>query len=40
MTSITEVARLAGVSTATASRVVSSSAYPVSDERIRKVLSA
>lgn len=40
MASITEVARLAGVSTATASRVVSSSGYPVSDATRARVLEA
>ena len=40
MASITEVARLAGVSTATASRVVSSSAYPVSAAARERVLEA
>ena len=40
MASITEVARLAGVSTATASRVVSSSAYPVSARTRERVLEA
>jgi LacI family transcriptional regulator len=40
MASITEVARLAGVSTATASRVVSSSAYPVAAETRARVLEA
>jgi LacI family transcriptional regulator len=40
MASITEVARLAGVSTATASRVVSSSAYPVRAETRERVLEA
>jgi LacI family transcriptional regulator len=40
MASITEVARLAGVSTATASRVVSSSAYPVSAATRERVLEA
>ena len=38
--SIVEVARRAGVSTATASRVLSSSAYPVSEATRRKVLAA
>jgi LacI family transcriptional regulator len=38
--SITEVARLAGVSTATASRVVSSSDYPVSAAARERVLEA
>jgi LacI family transcriptional regulator len=38
--SITEVARLAGVSTATASRVVSSSDYPVSAATRERVLEA
>jgi len=38
--SITEVARLAGVSTATASRVVSSSDYPVSAAARKRVLEA
>jgi LacI family transcriptional regulator len=40
MASITEVARLAGVSTATASRVVSSSDYPVSAAARARVLEA
>jgi LacI family transcriptional regulator len=40
MASITEVARLAGVSTATASRVVSSSDYPVSAATRARVLEA
>ena len=40
MTSITEVARLAGVSTATASRVVSSADYPVSAAARERVLDA
>lgn len=40
MSSITEVARLAGVSTATASRVVSSSDYPVSAATRERVLEA
>jgi LacI family transcriptional regulator len=40
MASITEVARLAGVSIATASRVVSSSDYPVSAETRARVLDA
>ena len=40
MASITQVARLAGVSTATASRVVSSSAYPVSAGTRARVLEA
>jgi LacI family transcriptional regulator len=40
MASITEVARLAGVSTATASRVVSSSGYPVSAAARARVLEA
>jgi LacI family transcriptional regulator len=40
MASITEVARLAGVSTATASRVVSSSDYPVSETTRARVLEA
>ena len=40
MTSITEVARLAGVSTATASRVVSSADYPVSAATRARVLDA
>jgi LacI family transcriptional regulator len=40
MASITEVARLAGVSIATASRVVSSSGYPVSAETRARVLDA
>ncbi len=40
MSSITEVARLAGVSTATASRVVSSSTYPVSPTTRERVLDA
>jgi LacI family transcriptional regulator len=40
MTSITEVARLAGVSTATASRVVSASDYPVSARTRERVLEA
>ncbi|HEX5148918.1 MAG TPA: LacI family DNA-binding transcriptional regulator [Candidatus Limnocylindrales bacterium] len=40
MASITEVARLAGVSTATASRVVSSSDYPVSQATRERVLEA
>ncbi len=40
MASITEVARLAGVSTATASRVVSSSGYPVSAATRERVLDA
>jgi len=40
VTSITEVARLAGVSTATASRVVSSSDYPVSAAARERVLEA
>lgn len=40
MASITEVARLAGVSTATASRVVSSSDYPVSAAARERVLAA
>jgi LacI family transcriptional regulator len=38
--SITEVARLAGVSTATASRVVSASSYPVSAATRERVLEA
>lgn len=40
MASITEVAKLAGVSTATASRVVSSSDYPVSAAARERVLAA
>jgi LacI family transcriptional regulator len=40
MASITEVARLAGVSTATASRVVSDSDYPVSAAARERVLEA
>ena len=40
MASITEVARLAGVSPATASRVVSASDYPVSAATRAKVLEA
>lgn len=40
MASITEVARLAGVSTATASRVVSSADYPVSAAARARVLDA
>jgi LacI family transcriptional regulator len=40
MASITEVARLAGVSTATASRVVSSADYPVSAPTRARVLDA
>jgi LacI family transcriptional regulator len=40
MASITEVARLAGVSPATASRVVSDSGYPVSAETRERVLDA
>ncbi len=40
MSSITEVARLAGVSTATASRVVSESDYPVSARTRERVLEA
>lgn len=40
MASITEVARLAGVSTATASRVVSEADYPVSAETRARVLEA
>ena len=40
MASITEVARLAGVSTATASRVVSASDYPVSATTRARVLEA
>jgi len=40
MASITEVARLAGVSTATASRVVSSADYPVSAATKARVLDA
>jgi LacI family transcriptional regulator len=40
MVSITEVARLAGVSTATASRVVSSADYPVSAATRARVLDA
>ena len=40
MASITEVARLAGVSPATASRVVSSSGYPVSAATRERVLEA
>lgn len=40
MASITEVARLAGVSTATASRVVSSADYPVSAATRERVLEA
>jgi LacI family transcriptional regulator len=40
MTSIAEVARRAGVSTATASRVVSSSGYPVSAATRERVLAA
>jgi LacI family transcriptional regulator len=40
MASITEVARLAGVSTATASRVVSSADYPVSPATRARVLDA
>ncbi len=40
MASITEVARLAGVSTATASRVVSESDYPVSAATRERVLDA
>ena len=40
MASITEVARLAGVSTATASRVVSASDYPVSAATRERVLEA
>ena len=40
MASITEVARLAGVSVATASRVVSASDYPVSAAARERVLDA
>ena len=40
MASITEVARLAGVSTATASRVVSATDYPVSAATRARVLDA
>src|SRR6476620_4986055 len=40
MASITEVARLAGVSTATASRVVSASGYPVRAATRERVLEA
>ena len=40
MASISEVARLAGVSTATASRVVSSADYPVSEATRARVLDA
>ena len=40
MASISEVARLAGVSTATASRVVSSADYPVSPQTRARVLDA
>ena len=40
MASISEVARLAGVSTATASRVVSSADYPVSEATRTRVLDA
>ena len=40
MASITEVATLAGVSTATASRVVSSADYPVSPATRARVLDA
>ncbi len=40
MASITEVARLAGVSIATASRVVSESDYPVSAATRERVLEA
>ena len=40
MASISEVARLAGVSTATASRVVSSADYPVSEQTRARVLDA
>ena len=40
MASITEVAKLAGVSTATASRVVGEVDYPVSDATRRRVLDA
>ena len=40
MSSITEVARLAGVSVATASRVVSASDYPVSAATRERVLDA
>ena len=40
MASISEVARLAGVSTATASRVVSSADYPVSEAARTRVLEA
>ena len=40
MASITEVARLAGVSVATASRVVSAADYPVSPATREKVLDA
>ena len=39
MASITEVARLAGVSTATASRVVSAADYPVSPATRGRVLT-
>jgi len=40
VTSITEVARLAGVSIATASRVVSEADYPVSTQTRERVLTA
>ncbi|MEA2677756.1 MAG: LacI family transcriptional regulator, partial [Chloroflexota bacterium] len=40
MASITEVAKLAGVSTATASRVVGEVDYPVSDATRERVLAA
>ncbi len=40
MTSIAAVARLAGVSTSTASRVVSSSDYPVSADARERVMEA
>ncbi len=40
MTSITEVARLAGVSTATASRVIGATGYPVSAAARQRVLDA
>lgn len=40
MTSITEVARLAGVSTATASRVIGATSYPVSSATRTRVLEA
>ena len=40
MSSITEVARLAGVSVATASRVVSAADYPVSAATRERVLDA